>query len=161
MTMIKSLCEKVVLIMRYYRVEGNWITTSFTLGLLVVLPLLLFGVFSFNSHLSLVAFFVGYLLAIITLIVFWASLVPKWFLRLTQDGFAEYMFGFNRLFSWPSIRRYEVVQPPSKIPGRYRYQLVLTLRTGKTRILLFKYGIDTESEISGFIKVLESYLTKV
>ena len=164
MTIIKSLGGKVLLKMRYYRVEGNWITTSCSIGSVFMILLL---TISFDDIIwptfGLVGFYIGLIavgaLVIVTIMLLSPRLLPKrWYLRITRDGFADCVFGYKRFYLWESIRSYEIKQARVDATGRFKHDLILKLDNRNVRIQLEKYGIDTESEISGFTTVMDSYL---
>jgi hypothetical protein len=110
-----------------------------------------------------VGFFVVIIMVIGIFFIPWMMVSPtiwknRWFLRISQEGITDNAFGYKRFYPWTSIVSYEIEQPPAYVKDRHRHQLILRLERKTVRLPIFKYGIDTESEISRFVSELETLL---
>ncbi|MFX1481757.1 MAG: hypothetical protein ACFFCP_01060 [Promethearchaeota archaeon] len=147
----------------YYRVEGNQITFTCSLGALLILLLILFAN---DLYIISIIGVIGYFILFIALIglyfIPWMLFSPihwskRWFLRVTKEGLLDNAFGYRHFYPWTSIRSHELKQVRKPASDRYIHELILKVDSRNISIPLHKYGIDTESEASNFMSQLEQY----
>lgn len=167
MAIIKTSYENGLLMTRYYRIEGNWISFTCSFGSFMILLTVIFtNDLLISSIVGIEGLMTLFVAAIGLFFIPWMFFNPilwtrRWFLSITQKGFLDYAFGYKRFYPWNSIQSHEIKQTRLDATGRYRHDLILKLEDKTVYLQLDKYGIDTEGEVSSFMTELETLLLDV